>query len=84
MSESVAFSVGFEDVAAVGEPPRQGASEALAAKDFPLFFEGQVGGHREAVVLIGPADNLKKQFGPGLGEGNISESIKDQECMSSG
>jgi hypothetical protein len=31
------------------------------------------------MMLIGPADDLEEQFGSGLGEGNISEFIDDQE-----
>ena len=33
-------------------------------------------------MLIGPADNLEKQFGSSLGEGNISEFIDDQQMES--
>ena len=33
-------------------------------------------------MLISPADNLEEQFGSGLGEGNISQFIDDQEMGS--
>ena len=33
-------------------------------------------------MLIGPANDLKEQFGSGLGEGNISQFIDDQEMES--
>ncbi len=49
----------------MSEPVQQGAGEPLGAKNFRPFLEGQAGGHHEAVMLIGPADNLKEQFGPG-------------------
>jgi hypothetical protein len=82
LSESVTFSIGFQDVASVSEPVQQGPGESFGAKDLGPFLEGQVGGHQEAVMLIGPADHLKEQFGSGLGEGNISEFINDQEMES--
>ena len=63
----------------MSEPVQQRTGESLGAKDLGPFLKGQVSGHHEAVMLIGPADNLKEQFGSGLGEGNISEFINDQE-----
>jgi hypothetical protein len=34
------------------------------------------------MVFIGPTDDLKEQFGPGLGERNISQFIDDQQMES--
>ena len=53
----------------MSEPVQQGTGKALGAKDFRPFLEGQVRGQHEAVMLIGPADDLEEQFGPRLGEG---------------
>ena len=64
----------------MGEPVKQCAGEPLGTEDFGPFLESQVSGHHKAMMLIGPADNLKKQFGSGLGEGNIFESI-DRKVM---
>ncbi len=44
----------------MSEPVQEGPGESLGAKDLGPFLEGQVGGHHEAVMLIGPADNLKE------------------------
>ena len=66
----------------MSEPVKQGAGEPLGAKDLGPFLEGQVGGHHEAVMLIGPPYDLKEQFGPSLGEGNVSQFIDDQEMKS--
>ena len=33
-------------------------------------------------MLIGPADDLEKQFGSGFGKGNISQFIDDQQVES--
>ena len=66
----------------MSEPVQQGASESLGAKDFRPFLEGQVGRKHEAMMLIGPADDLEEQFGPRLGEGNISQFIDDQQIES--
>ena len=66
----------------MSEPVQQGTGESLGANDLGPFLKGQVGSHHEAVVLIGPADDLKEQFCSGLGEGNISEFVNDQEMES--
>jgi hypothetical protein len=82
LSQSVTFPIGFQDVASVSKPVKKSPGESLGAKDLGPFLEGQVGGHHEAMMLIGPADDLEEQFGSGLGEGNISEFIDDQEMES--
>ena len=66
----------------MSEPVKEGPGEPLGAKDLGPFLKGQVGGHHKAMMLIGPADDLEEQFGSGLGEGNISEFIDDQEMES--
>jgi hypothetical protein len=47
-------------VASVNEPVKQCAWESLGTKDLGPFLEGQIGGHHEAVVFIGPTDDLKE------------------------
>ena len=66
----------------MSEPVQQRTGEALGAKDLVPFLKDQVGGHHEAMMLIGPADNLKEQFGPRFGKGNIAEFVDDQEMES--
>jgi len=66
----------------VSEPVKQCTGESLGAKYLGPFLEGQVGGHHEAVMLIGAADDLKEQLGPGLGERDVSQFIDDQEMKS--
>jgi hypothetical protein len=65
-------------VAPVSEPVQQGAGEALGAKNLRPFVESQVNREHEAMILIGPADDSEEQFGPRLGEGNISKFINHQ------
>ncbi len=64
------------------EPVKQCAGEPLRAEDLGPFLEGQIGGHHEAVVLIGPTDNLEEQLGSRLGERNVSQFIDDQQMES--
>jgi hypothetical protein len=66
----------------VSEPVQQGAGKSLGAKDLRPFHEGQVRSQHEAVMLIGPADDLEEQFGSCLGEGNISQFINHQQMES--
>ncbi len=60
LSQSITFSVRFQDVAPVSEPVKQCAGEPLGAEDLGPFLEGQIGGHHEAMVFIGPTDDLKE------------------------
>jgi hypothetical protein len=63
----------------VSEPVKQRTGESLGAKDLDLFFEGQVGGQYEAVMLIGPADDLEEQFGSCLAGGDTSQFINHRQ-----
>ena len=62
----------------MSKPVQKGAGESFGAKDLGPFLEGQVRGQHEAVMLIGPADDLGEQLGSGLGEGDISQFINHQ------
>jgi len=66
----------------VSEPIQQGTGEALGAEDLRPFLEDQVYGQYEAVMLIGSADDLEKQFGPRLGERDISPFINHPQMES--
>ena len=66
----------------MSEPVKQRTGESLGVKDFGPFLEGQVRGQLEAVMFIGPADDLEEQFGSCLGEGNVSKFINHQEMES--
>ena len=44
----------------MSEPVQQGTGKTLGAKDLRPFLEGQVCGQHEAMVLIGPADDLEE------------------------
>ena len=64
------------------EPIQEGTGESFGAKHLGPFLKGQVGGEHEAVMLVGAAYDLEEQFGPGLGEGYISQFIDDQQMES--
>ncbi len=49
LSESVAFSIGFQDVAAMGKPAQQCPGEALGAEDFRPFLEDQADAELEGL-----------------------------------
>ena len=69
VSESVALSVGFDDVYAVREPIEQCAGEPLVAKHFSPCFEGQVCGHDHAGSFVYAANHFKEEFGSGFADG---------------
>ena len=66
----------------MSEPVKQCAGEPLRTKDLRPFLERQVRGHHQAMILIGPADNLEEQLGSRLGERDVSQFIDDQEMES--
>ena len=71
--------VGLQDMDPMGEAFQQGTCEALGAKNLGPFLKGQVGGNHEAIVLVGPADHIKEQFSPCLGEREASQFIQYQQ-----
>ncbi len=44
----------------MSEPVKQCACEPLGTGDLGPFLEGQIGGHHETVVFIGPTDDLQE------------------------
>ena len=44
--------------------------------------KAKFGGHYEAVVFIGPTDDLKEQLGTGLRERNVAQFVDDQQVTS--
>ena len=62
VSQSVAFALGFQDMAAVREPVERSASEPLAAEYLGPVLEWQVRGHDQALPLVGGADDVKQQL----------------------
>ena len=80
--QSIAFSIGFQDVASVSEPIKQCTGEPFGTEDLSPFLKGQVCGYHETMMLIGPTDDFKEQFSSGLGERDISQFIDDQQMES--
>jgi hypothetical protein len=48
------------------EPIKERPGEPIEAEDFHPFLKGQVRGQYEAVMLIGPADDLEEPLEPAL------------------
>ena len=63
------------------EPVEQGSGEPLGAQDLGPAIEGQVGGDQQARALVGPADDLEEEFGPGLGAGDVAELVEDEQVV---
>jgi hypothetical protein len=66
-------------MASMGEAIEEGAGESFGAEDLGPLLEGQVGGEHDAVVLVGPADDLEEQLGGGFGERDISHLVEEQQ-----
>ena len=79
--ESVAFALGFQDVAAVGKPVQGRPGQAFAAEYLRPVLERQVGGRDQAVPLVGGGDHIEQEFRPGLAGGNVAQFVEDQQVQ---
>ena len=79
VGQAVAFTVGFEDVNAMGQPVQHGPGEPFAAQHLRPVFKRQVGGDDEAGTLISTGHHIEEQFGPGLGERDVAEFVEDEQ-----
>ena len=77
--KSISFAVGLDDVDAVGDAVEQCPGEPFIEKDFGPLFEGQVGGHDDALAFVGAAKDIEEQFSPSFAEdGVIAGFIEDE------
>ena len=65
----------------MGEPVQPGSGQAFGAEDFGPLFKGQVRGDQEADTLIGTADHIEEELGPGLGEGHEAQFVEDDQVL---
>ena len=79
--ESVALSVGFDDVDSVGEAIKESSCEPLGPEDLGPVFEGEIGSDHEALAFIGATDYLEEELSPCLGKRHISQFVQDQEVL---
>ncbi len=66
----------------MSEPIKECTGEPFGTEDLSPFLKSQVRGDHEAMMLIGPTNEFKEQFSSGLGEGNVSQFIDDQQVES--
>ena len=76
--QAVAFALGLQDVAAVREPIEGRPGQPLAAQHLGPVLERQVGGHDQAVPLVGRGDHVEQQFRPGLAGRHVAQLVEDQ------
>ena len=79
--EAVAFALGLQDVATVGEAVQRRSREPFAAQHLGPVLERQVRGHDQAVALVGRGDHVEQQFRPGLAGRNVAQFVEDQEIQ---
>ena len=63
----------------MGEPIQGRPGQAFAAEYLGPVLERQVGGHDQAVPLVGRGDHVEQEFRPRLAGGNVAQFIEDQE-----
>ena len=81
ISQSIAFPIRLNDVNPVGDPVQQSAGQSFVTEDFRPVLERQVGGQNQTGSFISTADDFKQQFGPGLGERDVTELIEDDQML---
>lgn len=59
VGQAVTFTVGFEDVDAVGQPVEHGPGEPFAAQDLGPVFKRQVGADDEAGTLVSAGHDIE-------------------------
>ena len=79
--ESVALSVGFDDVDSVGEAVKESSGEPLRAEDLGPVFEGEIGSYHEALTFIGTADYLEEELSSCLRKWHVPQFIQHQEML---
>ncbi len=61
------------------EPIQSRPGEAFAAEHFGPVFERQVGGHNQAVPIVGGGDDIEQQLRPSLADGDVAGFVEDHE-----
>src|SRR5580765_8761351 len=77
--EPIAFAVGFDDGATVGEPVECGPGESFVAEDFGPVFEAEVGGEDDTGPFVGGGDDVEEEFGSGLAGGDVTQFVQKQQ-----
>jgi hypothetical protein len=72
-AEPVAFSVGLDELHAVGKSIDERAGEPFVAEDLGPVLEGQVGGEDKALAFVCAADDVEEKFGADFGEGDVAK-----------
>jgi len=63
----------------MGEPIEPRGRHLGVAEDGGPFAERQVGGDDDRGALVEPADEVEQELSAGLGEGQVSEFVEDDE-----
>jgi len=77
--EAPTVVAGFDDVAVVSEAIQQRGRHFGVGEDAGPFAEGQIGGDDDRGTLIKPIDEVEQELAAGLGEGQITELIENDE-----
>jgi len=64
LSESVALSIGFEDMDPVGKTVGQSSGEAFGTEDFSPVLKGETGRNHEVPAFVGSAVTSKSSSAP--------------------
>ncbi len=74
--ESVALSVGFDDMDSVSEAVKESSGEPLGTEDLGPVLEGEIGSDHEALAFVGTADYLEEELSSCLGKRHIPQFIQ--------
>ena len=74
---------GFDDLAVVGEAIEECGRHLGIAEDCRPFTKGEVGGDDDRGALVEAADQVEEELSAGLGEGQITQFVEDDEVETS-
>src|SRR5215510_5130586 len=77
--EAPTVVAGLDDVAVMGQAVQQSSGHLGVTKDAGPFTESEIGGDDDRSALVEAADEVEQELPAGLGEGQITEFIQDDE-----
>jgi len=77
--ESPAVVAGLDDVAVMGQAVEQCGGHLGVAEHAGPFAESKIGGDDDGGAFVEPANEMEEKLATGLGKGQISEFVQDDE-----
>ena len=77
--QTVAFSLGLDDLTTVRQTVQRGPRQTLTAEHLGPILEGQVRSNDHALAFVRSRDHVEQEFCSGFARWNIPEFVQDQQ-----